>query len=80
MSTTSSNTIICLEDRVQDAIDHNPYLSRRKLRCEAREGHVVLRGTVRSYFQKQMAQESVRNIDGITSIENCLEVDDLERA
>ena len=65
---------ICLEDRVQHIIDRNPYLSRRKLRCEAKEGHVVLRGEVQSYFQKQMAQESVRHIDGITSIENCLEV------
>ncbi len=69
------NTIICLEDRVQDAIDHNPYLAKKNLRCEAKEGHVVLRGTVRSYFHKQMAQESVRKVDGITSIENCLEVE-----
>ena len=67
--------IYCLEDRVQDVIDHNPYLSRRKLRCETDKGHVVLRGTVRSYFQKQMAQESVRKIDGIVSIENNLVVE-----
>lgn len=73
---TMNGKIICLEDRVQNVIDHNPYLSRRKLHCETRvtEGHVVLRGEVRSYFQKQMAQESVRKIDGIVSIENCLEV------
>ena len=72
----SSHTIIRLEDKVQDVIDHNPYLSRRNLRCEAREGHVVLRGQVQSFFQKQMAQESVRHIDGIVSIQNCLEVVD----
>ena len=70
----NSNTIICLEDKVQNAIDHNPYLAKRKLRCEAREGHVILRGEVKSFFQKQMAQESVRHIDGIISIKNCLEV------
>ena len=40
------------------------------------EGHVVLRGQVRSFYQTQMAQESVRHIDGITSIDNCLEVID----
>lgn len=68
--------IICLEDRVQNVIDHNPYLSRRKLSCETSEGHVVLRGEVCSYFQKQMAQESVKKIDGIVSIDNCLEVID----
>lgn len=70
----SNNTIICLEDRVQDAINHNPYLSRKNLRCETSEGHVILRGTVRSYFQKQMAQESIKQVDGIVSIENHLEV------
>lgn len=72
----SNDTIICLEDRVQDVIDHNPYLTKKNLRCEASEGHVILRGQVRSYFQKQMAQESVRRVDGIVSIENCLEVVD----
>lgn len=71
----SNNTIICLEDRVQDAIDHNPYLTKKNLRCETSDGHVVLRGKVRSFFQKQMAQESVKNIDGIVSIQNCLEVE-----
>lgn len=72
----SNNTIICLEDRVQDVIDHNPYLAKKSLRCEASEGHVILRGKVRSYYQKQMAQESVKRVDGIVSIENCLEVVD----
>jgi len=71
---SSTDPIICLEDRVQNAIDHNPYLTRRQLRCEASEGHVVIHGKVRSFFQKQMAQESVRKVDGIVTIENCLEV------
>ena len=66
---------ICLEDQVHDAIKNNPYVSRRNLRCETNGGRVILRGRVHSYFQKQMAQETVRRIDGIVSIENCLEVD-----
>lgn len=75
MSSTNGK-IICLEDRVQNVIDHNPYLSRRKLQCETSEGHVVLRGQVQTYFQKQMAQESLKKIEGIISIDNCLEVAD----
>lgn len=63
-----------LGDRVQNAVDDNPYISGRTLRCETSEGHVVLRGQVGTYFQKQMAQESVRRVDGIVSIENCVEV------
>ena len=76
--TTMNNTIVCLEDRVQDAIDQNPYIVEKNLRCEAHEGHVVLRGKVHSFFQKQMAQESIRKVDGIVSIENCLEVEKVE--
>jgi len=45
------------------------------LSCEANGGRVILRGRVHSFFQKQMAQETVRRIDGIVSIENRLEVD-----
>ncbi len=67
--------LVCLEDQVHDAIKNNPYISRRNLSCETKGGRVILRGRVQSYFQKQMAQETVRHIDGIVSIENCLEVD-----
>ena len=67
--------IACLEDQVHDAINKSPYLSRRKLSCETKDGRIILRGRVQSYFQKQMAQETVRHIEGIVSIENCLEVD-----
>jgi osmotically-inducible protein OsmY len=39
-----------------------------------KEGHVMLLGTVGSYFQKQMAQEVVRTVEGVERIDNCLEV------
>ncbi len=68
-------TALCLEDQVHDAIKQSPYLSYRQLSCETNDGRVILRGRVSSFFQKQMAQETVRQISGIVSIENCLEVD-----
>jgi osmotically-inducible protein OsmY len=46
----------------------------RRLRFEADEGKVTLHGVVQSYFQKQMAQEAVRRIDGVQEILNELEV------
>jgi osmotically-inducible protein OsmY len=67
--------ILRLEDQVRDAIDQSPYLTRRGLSCEANDGRVVIRGRVGTFFQKQMAQETLRRINGIVSIENCLEVD-----
>ena len=64
----------CFEDQVHAALKDNPHLGRRRLRLEADEGRVVLRGVVGSYFQKQMAQEAVRNVQGVQEIENQLEV------
>jgi osmotically-inducible protein OsmY len=63
-----------LMNRVVSLLGQNPHLSTRTLRCEAAEGHVVLRGTVRSYYQKQMAQEMLKTVDGVDTIENQLEV------
>ncbi len=60
--------------RVAKAIDTTPHLAQRRLRFETKHGHVTLRGTVASYFQKQMAQEAVRRIEGVEQIDNHLEV------
>jgi osmotically-inducible protein OsmY len=35
---------------------------------------VVVRGTVETYYQKQMAQEIVRRVEGVQKIDNQLEV------
>jgi len=65
---------IRLNDRVLTALERNPYLAGRQLRFETDHGRITLHGVVRSYFQKQMAQEAVRRIDGIREIHNELEV------
>ena len=61
-------------ERVDAAIQSSPHLARRELRCVVDEGRVVLKGVVRSYFQKQMAQEVVRRVDGVQHVDNELEV------
>jgi len=63
-----------LDDRVLTALERSPYVTRRSLRFETREGRVTLRGVVNTYFQKQMAQEALRYVDGINEIANELEV------
>lgn len=64
-----------LHEVVSSALKLNPYLQHRNLRFEThQEGRVVLRGVVRSYYQKQMAQEMLRGLSGIQEIENHLEV------
>jgi osmotically-inducible protein OsmY len=63
-----------LESRVMEALTQNPYLPGRQLHFEAQHGKVVLRGVVGTYYQKQMAQETLRSIEGVHQIENLLQV------
>jgi len=63
-----------LQEQASCAISASPYVDQRKLRLEAHDGRVTLRGTVNTYYQKQMAQEALRSVAGIEEIENELEV------
>ena len=44
------------------------------MHIKTKQGRVVIQGTVGSFFEKQMAQEALRGIEGVKSIENHLEV------
>ncbi len=63
-----------LVDRVSLALERSPHIGRRNVRIETEQGRVTLLGVVSSYYQKQMAQEALRRVDGVESIENHLEV------
>lgn len=63
-----------LEDLVHTALQRSPYLATRNLRFEADQGQVTLRGVVKTYYQKQIAQEILRRVDGVQEIDNQLEV------
>lgn len=63
-----------LSEQIEQALRTNPHLAGRYLRFETQEEQVILRGTVGSYFQKQMAQEALRRVVGNRCIQNCLEV------
>lgn len=54
----------------------NPYRSVRKLAYEFENGTLSLRGQVLSYFQKQLAQESVTGIRGVERVVNEVDVFD----
>jgi len=69
-----------LGDRVLHALEQNPHVGGRNLQFEANAGRVTLRGVVRSYYQKQMAQEVVRRVDGVDEISNELEVCSIQHA
>ena len=42
----------------------------RRVQLEISDGSVTLKGTVRRYYDKQMAQEAVKRVDGVRLIRN----------
>ncbi len=69
-----TSTQIDLDSLIAATIRKSPHLKSHKLQVEIQQGHVVLRGVVNSYYTKQMAQETLRRIEGVEQIENQLEV------
>lgn len=63
-----------LAERVHSILEQNPHVPHRNLRFETNDGHVVLKGVVRSFYQKLMAQEALLRIEGVEQVENQLEV------
>jgi len=63
-----------LLDQVRGALNKSHYLSQRQLQIEANDGNIRLAGTVSSFYQKQMAQELARRVDGVDQVENQLQV------
>jgi osmotically-inducible protein OsmY len=70
----ATQTACPLFDRIHSALSTNPHVPSRRVRVEAADGRVVLKGSVKSFFEKQMAQEAICRIDGVQMIDNLLEV------
>lgn len=58
----------------EEALSTRMLAASRTIRCEYREGMLLLRGQVKSYYAKQLAQESVLAIDGVDQVVNHLKV------
>jgi osmotically-inducible protein OsmY len=70
MSTREEDTVSAVIARLQQS----PYRRVRHLSCRMTEGALVLHGRVATYYEKQLAQETVRNIRGIRQIVNKISV------
>ena len=69
-----NSTSVELHDAVRDVLARSSFQSGRDLRFEVHGAEVVLRGVVRSYYQKQLAQESLRAVRGVSQVRNEIEV------
>lgn len=64
-----------IQHQLQSVFNRHPHLQEKRFRFDAEEGRVVMHGTVNTWYEKQMAQEALRNIDGVRQIENELLVE-----
>ncbi len=58
----------------KEKLRSNPHWPVRRVSCECEEGCLFLRGHLSCYFHKQLAQEAVADVDGVTQVINEIEV------
>jgi osmotically-inducible protein OsmY len=71
---TDRNERLYADDLLDAARDALQRMAIRGIACEYRDGMLFLRGQVPSYYHKQMIQESVMAIKGVTRVINEVEV------
>jgi osmotically-inducible protein OsmY len=64
-----------IEKTAVERLRNNPYKVLTRVSCECRQGVLFLRGRLFSYHEKQVAQEAVAAVDGVTQVVNEIEVD-----
>lgn len=61
-------------DAARRRLRQSGYPALHEIECQHHEGIVFLRGRVRSYYLKQVAQEAIRCVAGVEQIINDIEV------
>jgi len=74
-----TESVLGLAERVEAHLRSNPYLALKNVSCEGtvgreKEGVMVLRGCLPSYYLKQIAQTVVAQVEGVRQIENRIQV------
>ena len=72
MDTTIESQLV---ERVDVALNRIRQQHRQTVQAETDQGRVVLRGTVGTYYHKQLAQEAVRVVEGVDEVDNHIQVD-----
>ncbi len=63
-----------LRESAERCLRRNPYLALRNVSCDCRDGVLVLRGCLPSYYLKQLAQEAVARLEGVGAVDNQIQV------
>jgi osmotically-inducible protein OsmY len=63
-----------VERAARKRLANTGYHTLRNVECSFRDGRMILRGEVPSYYHKQLAQESIRSAQYVNQIVNQIEV------
>ncbi len=63
-----------LRELAEGRLRGNPYPALKHVTCDCREGVLVLRGLLPSYYLKQVAQEAVARLEGVQAVDNQIQV------
>ena len=63
-----------LLELAEGCLRRNPYRTLKNVACDCRDGVLVLRGCLPSYYLKQVAQEVVARLEGVQAIDNQIQV------
>ena len=66
-------TSLTLSQNAYEAVTVHPQLQ-GNIRVDAKNGKITLSGKVDTYYLKQLAQESIRKVEGVKLIQNDLTV------
>jgi osmotically-inducible protein OsmY len=72
---TSASAAKRIVVRAMDVLQQRLDSAARQITCEYEDGVLLLRGHLTSYYEKQMAQETLRALEGVDQIINKIEVD-----
>lgn len=73
MSVTSSNARI--QKAVARRLRASPYPAVKRVQCDFDRGRLTLRGQVRTFYEKQIAQEAIAGLEGIDQVVNGVKVE-----
>jgi osmotically-inducible protein OsmY len=63
-----------IEESAQGRLLGSPYFALRNVGCVYRDGVLTLRGSLPTYYLKQMAQSVVAETEGVSAVVNQIEV------
>lgn len=64
-----------IAEAAKERLRNSPYFPLRKISCECEWGVLSLRGRLPSFYHKQLAQQAVSDVEGVSQIINEIEVD-----